>query len=135
MPEWNWKRLILCVIAVFGFLFLFDMIYYGLLMPRAIQIDPDLWRPQTEKQPLLWMLGQSIFAFGFSALFARFGLGGIRGGMEFGIGIGVLMAVNVLYNYVALPLTLGVLCFQATGALIEYSVAGLIAGSLYKGKN
>ena len=97
---------------------------------------PALFRPEADFKanfPLL-VLGQGVIAFFFTMIFVRgFGSGGgVGGGFRYGLLLGLLVCGANLIRYAVEPLTTTILVGWCIGQIIQFSIAGLIVGALYK---
>jgi hypothetical protein len=131
----NWKKFFLAFIAAFIFLFLFGFLWYGTLMQGAHHEVPTLLRPETDfKSHFAWLvLGHLVMAFFFTILCARFvPAGGARTGATLGILVGLVYAGPHLISFAVQPLTVKILCGWIAGAVIQFTIAGAIVGSIYK---
>jgi len=108
-------------------------------MHSTYQQVPSLMRPEAEFKAnfLLLVLGQGVIAFFFTLIFVRgFGSGGgVAGGFRYGLLVGLLVCGADLIRYAVEPLTTTILIAWWIGAIILFSIAGLIVGALYKPGN
>jgi len=81
-----------------------------------------------------WLvLGQLVFVFFFTMIFASFaGGGGAGAGARYGILVALLGFGANLIQFAVHPLTTRVLGFWGIGGLIELAIAGAIIGAIYK---
>lgn len=128
----NWTKFFIAFIATFVFIFVFGFVYYGKLMHGPHMEVPALFRPEAEfmaNLPIL-ILGQAVLAFFFTLIFVRgFGSGGGAGG---GLRYGLLVCGADLIRYAVEPLTTTILFGWCIGQILEFGIAGLIVGALYK---
>ena len=105
-------------------------------MQSAHMEVPALFRPEADFKAnfLILVLGQGVIAFFFALIFVRgFGSGGgVAGGFRYGLLLGLLVCGANLIRYAVEPLTTTILFGWCIGEVIEFSIAGLIVGGLYK---
>jgi hypothetical protein len=132
----NWKKFFIAFVATFVFIFVFGFLYYGKLMHGPHMEVPSLFRPEAEFKanfPIL-LLGQAVLSFFFTLIFVRgFGSGGgVGGGLRYGVLLGLLVCGADLIRYAVEPLTTTILLGWCIGQILEFGIAGLIVGALYK---
>ncbi len=132
----NWTKFFITFIATFVFIFVFGFLWYAKLMHGAHLEVPALFRPEAEFKanfPIL-ILGQAVIAFFFTLIFVRgFGSGGGVGvGFRYGLLLGLFLCGGNLIRYAVEPLTTTILLGWCVGGILEFSIAGLIVGTLYK---
>jgi hypothetical protein len=132
----NWTKFLIAFIAAFIFLFAYDWVLHGILLQKNYLETAILWRTEADFKthfPLL-ILGQVVIVFFFTLIFVRgFGSGGgAAGGFRYGILFGLLHIGANLIRYAVEPLTSTLLVKWSIGGLIEFAIAGLIVGALYK---
>lgn len=131
----NTKRLFLSFLAVFVFIFLFEWVFHGVLLKNLYVQTAILWR--TESDMMLhfkWLvLGQAIVAFVLVFIFAKaFARDGVRGGIQLGIMLAVFSLGLNFIVYAVQPIPLRLIGFWSIGELIEFALAGAIAGAIYR---
>jgi hypothetical protein len=127
----SWKRLVLCVVAVFVTQALVNSALFGLVMDRVFN-DPALQRAEGEEQLAIYMasrvlsVGLLVYIFAF-----WYGRRGWQAGLHYGI---------VIWLFYTVPMTIGfwsflrmsnglALAWIAIG-LVEYVTSGLVLGLL-----
>ena len=131
----NWKKIFFAFIAAFVFLFAFGFLWYATLMHDAHREVATLLRPEADlKSYFGWLaLGQFVMAFFFTLLCARFVQGeGAATGAMLGLLVGLVYAGPHLISFAVQPLTFKILCGWIVGAVIQFTIAGAIAGAIYK---
>ena len=132
----NWKKFFVAFIAAFVFIFIFEWIFHGIILKETYAaLPPGLMRPAEEfmKHFFHWLvLGQLVFVFFFTMIFASFGGGGAAAGARYGILVALLGFGANLIQFAVHPLTTRVLGFWGIGGLIELAIAGAIVGAIYK---
>jgi hypothetical protein len=131
----NTKRLFLSFLAVFVFIFLFEWVFHGVLLKNLYVQTAILWR--TESDMLLhfkWLVfGQAIVAFVLVFIFAKaFARDGVRGGIQVGIMLAVFSLGLNFIVYAVQPIPLRLIGLWSIGELIEFALAGAIAGAIYR---
>ena len=132
----NWTKFFIAFIATFVFIFVFGFLWYANLMHGAHMEVPAMFRPEAEFKanfPIL-ILGQLVIAFFFTLIFVRgFGSGGgVAGGFRYGLFLGLLLCGGNLIRYAVEPLTTTILLGWCAGPILEFGIAGVIVGALYK---
>ena len=71
MTKCNKSKCLISVIAVFAFMFVYDMIVHGFLLAGAYAATASMWRSEAEMQSLMWMcfVYHGALAFLFAALY------------------------------------------------------------------
>ena len=132
----NGKKFLIAFIACFIFIFVFGYLWWGMLMTSAHMEVPALWRPEADfNSHFAWLIfGHIAIAFFFTMIFVRgFGSGGgAAGGFRYGILVGLLFAANDCISYAVQPLTTKILGGWVVGDVLQFAIAGLIIGALYK---
>ena len=131
----NWKKFFFAFVAAFVFLFVFGFLWYATLMHDAHREVPALLRPENDLNSYFgWLaLGQFVMALFFTLLCARYvPSGGASAGAMLGLLVGLVYAGPHLISFAVQPLTFKILCGWITGAVIQFTVAGAIVGTIYK---
>jgi hypothetical protein len=130
----NWTKFLIAFIAAWIFTFIYGFVLHVQIMGGAYAETAGLWRGQGHAIFPLIVIGQGVVAFFFSLIFVRgFGSGGgAGGGLRYGILIGLFVCGANLIRYAVEPLTSTILIFWCIGELIQFAIAGLIVGALYK---
>jgi hypothetical protein len=128
------KRIILAVLAVFVCWELLDFVIHGLILAPAYAATPQLWRPMAEMKMGLMYFTVLITAAAFVFIYARFVTDkGIKTaalyGLIFGIGSGISMGYGT-YSVMPIPYAMAFVWF--VGAVIEFTIGGLVAGLIVK---
>jgi hypothetical protein len=132
----NWKKFFIAFVVTWIWIFVFGFIFHAKIMhPYYLEISTML-RPEADFNshfPLL-VVGQGVIAFFFTMIFVRgFGSGGgTAGGFRYGILLALLWCGANLIDYAVEPLTTTILIAWCIGVVIEFAVAGVIVGMLYK---
>ena len=131
----NKKRFLLTTIAVFVFIFIFDMLFHGHYMADMYIATRHLWRPEAEMQQLfpLMLAGQFLVALMFSFLFAKGYEGrGVMEGVRFGIYIALLLAGPHLIMHVVSDDPTIMTASWLVGSFLEFIGAGAVASLVYR---
>lgn len=129
----NLRKYVLAVLAVFGFIFVFDMIFHGIFLADFYEQTQSLWRPKGEYVMPMMIFGQMLFALMFVLIFT-FGYQkqGMIEGVRYGALIGLLLIPNSLILYAVQPLPEVLAALWVIGAMVEMILAGAIAASVYR---
>jgi hypothetical protein len=133
----NWKKFFLAFGGAFVFVFLFEWLFHGLLMRSSYSEVSSLWRPEADFRsyfPLL-VLGQAVFVFFFTMIFANFMGAGPGAGARLGVLVGLLGVGANLIQFAVQPLTTKILLAWAIAGIVEFAIAGAIVGAIYKPAN
>ena len=139
-PDHNLKthsKYLSSIIAVFIFVFIYELIIHGFLLNSIYRQTPSVWRTPEEMQanmPIL-MLFQLALAVVSTFIFSQwFKEGGTKNGLIFGLYFGIIAAILNSSWYLFLPVstTLGWGWFVTS--LAQGLGIGLILGSIYRNK-
>lgn len=133
----NAKKFIIASIAVFIFIFIFELLFHGMYLKSTYEQTASLWRPEAEmKDFMVWLtLGQIIFSIGFVALFTKaFKRGGIVEGIVYGLLLAIIFVGNLLIWYAVAPYPTSLLINWIVGTVIEMILAGIIVAFIYQSK-
>lgn len=131
----NCKRFGIAVIAVFVFIFIFEMVFHGMLLGETYKTTAQLWRPESEMEAYMpWMLGgQLLFSVMFCYIYTFAAkCTGMMEGVRYGLLIGLLMASTNIIFYSVQPLPLDLVVIWIVGGLLETALAGALMASIYK---
>ena len=134
----NAKKFTIASIAVFIFIFIFDLLFHGVYLKSMYEQTASLWRPEEAmKTYILWLtLGQIIISIGFVALFTKaFKRGGIAEGVVYGLLLAIIFIGNLLIWYAVSPYPTNLLINWIIGTLIELILAGIIVAFIYQSKS
>src|SRR5262249_26586232 len=135
----NWKRFLIAFIAVWIFIFIYGFVFHGMIMHSTYQQIPGLLRPDAEFKAnfLLLVRGQGVIAFFFTLIFVRGSRsrGCTAGGFRYVLLLGFLLCGADLIRYAVEPLTTTILIAWCIGVIVLFGIAGLIVGTLYKGRD
>lgn len=133
----NVSKYLSSIIAVFIFIFIYELIIHGFLLNSIYRQTPEVWRTPAEMQAnmpilMLFQLALSLVAcFTFSQLFKE---GGTKNGLVFGLYFGILMAILNSSWYLFLPVSTALGWGWFVTSLVEGLGIGLILGSIYRNK-
>src|SRR5215831_1525037 len=131
----NWKKFFFAFIAAFVVLFVFGFLWYATLMHDAHREVPTLLRPEADlKDYFKWLaLGHLVMAFFFTVLCTRYVPNGrVGAGAVLGLLVGLVYAGPHLISFAVQPLTFKILFGWIAGAVIQFTIAGAIVGTIYK---
>jgi hypothetical protein len=128
------KRIILAILAVFVCWAVLDFVFHGLILASSYAATPQLWRPMAEMKMGLMYFTVLITAAAFVYIYARFVTDkGTKTaalyGLVFGIGSGISMGYGT-YSVMPIPYAMAFVWFA--GAVIEFTIGGLVAGLIVK---
>lgn len=126
-------RFPLCVLAGFGFIFLWGFILHGQILVGLYERTAGLWRPPQNMSMSLMLLYQFMTAAASAFIFTRhYESRGIREGVRFGVLLGLLMAVLLGGPYIWTPVP-GALGFGwLIGGFAQGLGLGIIFSLIYK---
>lgn len=133
----NVSKYLSSIIAVFIFVFIYELIIHGFLLNSTYRQTPQVWRTPEEMQAnmpilMLFQLALSLVAsFIFSQLFRE---GGTKNGLVFGLYFGIVMAILNSSWYLFLPVSTALGWGWFIASLIEGLGIGFILGSIYRNK-
>jgi hypothetical protein len=132
----NWKKFFIAFVVTWIFVFIYEFVFHAKIMHPYYLETSTLWRPEADFNshfPLL-VLGQGVIVFFFTMIFVRgFGSGGgMAGGFRYGILLGLLCCGANLIQFAVQPLTTTILIAWCIGIILEFAIAGVIVGALYK---
>jgi len=133
----NSKKFTLACVAVFIFIFVFDLLFHGVYLKSIYEQTNSLWRPEEAmKSYIAWLiLGQLIITIGFVALFTKaFKRGGLIEGAVYGLLVAIIFIGNLLIWYAVVPYPSNFLTNWMVGTLIEMVLAGIIVAFIYRSK-
>jgi len=134
----NTKRWLLASVAVFVVIMAMEFVIHGVLLSRIYSETPSLWRTQAEMQRIVWMfwVGYLVFAPFFALIYVKGyekGKPGLGQGVRFGLYLGAMLSVLHSFGwYVILPIPLALAFYWFVAILVEFIVAGAVAGLVYR---
>lgn len=133
----NVSKYLSSIIAVFIFVFIYELIIHGFLLNSMYRQTPQVWRSSGEMQanmPIL-MLFQLAIAVVTSFIFSQwFKEGGTKNGLIFGLYFGIIAAILNSSWYLFLPISTALGWGWFVSSLVEGLGIGLILGSIYRNK-
>ncbi len=134
----NTRRWLLASLAVFSTVAVLEFVIHGFVLGGLYQQTASAWRPLAEAEKLMWMfwIGYLVFAPFFTLLYVKgyeSGKPGVGQGLRFGFYVGAMLSVmNSLGWYVVLPIPLVLAVCWFFTILVIFTVAGVVAGSVYR---
>ena len=131
----NTKRCLLSFLAVWLFIFLFEWVFHGILLQDLYAQAVGLLRPPAEMQRRFHflVLGHGVMGLGVVWLVMRLGVASKAvEGARVGLFVAVVGIGINLVTYAVQPFSSKLVAIWCVGALIEFGVAGLIAGAIYR---
>lgn len=130
----NFKKLMICAVAVFVSMFILDSVIHGMILNNLYLETASLWRPKSEMHSYMghMLLGQFIIAFFFSLIFAQgYRSTGIMEGVRYGLMMGGLkMGENFIMHAVA-PYPTSLTLSWIVSTFLELVLLGIIASLVY----
>jgi hypothetical protein len=131
----NVKRYVISTLAVFVFIFIYQMIVHGFLLSGMYQATSHVWRMHVEMKSHMGLstLSQLATSAWLAFVFTRFyKTGSVENGLRFGLYFGIFAAIMMSSWYLYLPVhgALGISWFFC--GLGEGLGAGLILGMVYR---
>ena len=134
----NAKKFAIACIAVFAFIFVFEILFHGIFMQSSYEQTANLWRTEEAMNSnRVWLiLGQLIISIGFVALFTKaFKRGGLPEGIIFGLLLAIAYSGHYLISYAVSPYPFNLVISWIIGTVIELILAGIIVAFIYKSKH
>lgn len=133
----NVKRFWLTSIVLFFFIWVYEWLCHGVILASTYEATASLWRTHPEMQARIWsmLVGFALLALMFTYFYARCAscAKGVTGGLRFGFGLGLIMAVPGYFIMFVFALYPGMLLFWwGVFGVVQLTLMGLIASWLYK---
>lgn len=134
----NVKRYIAASVALFVFIFLYELFVHGYLLMGFYQQTVHVWRSfeqMATEMPLAmgYQLALSTWtAFVFAQLFPS---GGVENGIRFGLYFGVFAGILTASWYLWLPVPLALSWSWLASGVVEGLGGGLILGAIYRAQD
>ncbi len=134
----NPKRLLIAIVAAFGFIFASDFLIHGIWLQPAYHATASLWRSEGEMQAHFgWLLGsQFLAALTFVVLWAR-GFAEkacLKCGVMYGLFMGLFSQANTLMTYAVQPLPAEIPLQWFAAGLVQAVLLGVLTFFVYKPK-
>lgn len=133
----NIKRFGLTYLAVFGFIFIFDWVFHGLILADLYKQTGYHWRDLDEMQQMMpiMLIGQLIIALVVCLVFTD--AKKLRKPFE-GLKLGSILSLffigDILIRYAVEPLPKKLILLWIIGMFVQFTVAGLISAVVYRPK-
>ena len=134
----NTKRWLLASLAVAVVIGLLEFIIHGVVLADMYRQTASVWRSEAEMQQMMWAFGVGILVFApFFVLIYTKGYEknkpGLGQGFRYGLYVGAMLSVmNSFGWYVMLPIPLALATSWFLSILVEFIVAGIAAGLVYR---
>jgi hypothetical protein len=134
----NTKRWLLASVAVAVVIGLLEFLIHGVLLADTYRQTASLWRSETEMQQMMWVfwVGMLVFALFFVLIYTKGyekSKPGLGQGFRYGLYVGAMLSVmNSFGWYVMLPIPLALATSWFLSILVEFIVAGMAAGLVYR---
>ncbi|HKQ23283.1 MAG TPA: hypothetical protein VJT81_02430 [Burkholderiales bacterium] len=134
----NPKKWLLASVAVVVVIAVLEFVIHGVLLADMYRQTASVWRPEAEMQKMMWVfwVGILVFAPLFVLIYVKGyekGKPGLGQGFRYGLYVGVMLSVmNSFGWYVMLPIPLALAFYWFLAILVEFTVAGIAAGLVYR---
>ncbi|MGA2297518.1 MAG: hypothetical protein ABSG15_08230 [FCB group bacterium] len=132
------KKFIIGVIVVFIALEVMDFILHGLLLKGLYMQSAAIWRKPEDMMHLMWVIYVSTFLSTIGFVYIYYKLIGNKSpfrGVWYGLTYGFAVGVGMGYStYAMLPMPYGLAVSWFIGSIVEYGIAGWLAGLIIKEK-
>ena len=130
----NIKNFVVASMVGSVFIFVYEFLVHGVLMAGVYESTSHLWRSM---EAMNSMMGISIAiqvatAMVVVCLVKHWHVHGASRGAQFGLGLGVLLAIMQIGTYVYLPIPFSLALMWSAAVLVKMTGVGAIAGWLYK---
>ena len=131
------KKYLIPIIAVFGLLTVWDVLFHGILMERIYLENSHLFRPQDEiqKNQNFLHLSNLIYSTAFCYIFSVGYESGknIVQGIKYAVWVILLLWTPLaIHDCAIMPYPKALLISSFSGHIVETILAGLILASVYK---
>lgn len=131
----NFPRYLLSAVALFVFIFTYEMLVHGFMLAGIYEATADVWRDFAEMEanmPLAMCFQLSLSAwtaFVFSQVYPE---GGLKKGLVFGLFFGGFAGILTAswYLWLKVPAKLGVIWL--INGIVEGIGGGLVLGAIYR---
>ena len=132
----NYGRLALAAVAAWLVDAVYGFVVYGNVLSSEFGRYPGIYRPSSDTSHMPFLFAGILLAmFVASYMYAKGyeGGSGVQEGMRFGVLIGLLSVGYVgLVNYAVMNLGRRLAASMAIAGLVEWTVAGIVIGAVYK---
>ncbi|MCM8775822.1 MAG: hypothetical protein NC930_05680 [Candidatus Omnitrophica bacterium] len=131
------KRVWIASLAVFVVIFVAELVLHGIWLKELYEQTSTVWRPMSEMQGMMWIMWVSYFfvSLVFVLIYTKgleSGKSGLGQGLRYGFLIGFFMAIPAAFiSYVILPIPYVLAVGWFVGTMIEFVLAGMVAGLIY----
>jgi len=129
------KQLGLAILAVAVFIFIYEMVFHGVILGETYKATASLWRSEEAMEGFMpWLMaGQLLMAVMFCYLYAYAKqCSGLKGGVCYGVSVALLLTGPQLVTYAVQPIPGSLVATWIVGGVIELAIAGLIVASIYR---
>jgi len=134
----NTKRWLLASAAVLVVIAVMEFVIHGVLLSDVYRQTPNVWRAPAQMQQMMWIfwIAYLVFAPFFALIYVKGyekGKPGLGQGVRFGLYLGAMLSVMHSFAwYVILPIPLALAFYWFVAILVEFIVAGAVAGLIYR---
>ena len=132
------KRWLLASVAVVVVMGALEFFIHGVLLSDLYKQTASVWRPEAEMQKMMWVFWAGILVFApfFTLIYAKGyekGKAALGQGFRYGLYVGAMLSVMGSFGwYVLLPIPLALASYWFLATLVEFTVAGIVAGLAYR---
>ena len=135
MSRINKKRFGLATFAAFVFIFIYEMMFHGVLLRGLYESTAPVWRTEQEMQNYMgWAVATQIFMAGmFTWLYLTYGkVKDMAGGCRFGAVMGLFLGGMQFGYYLYMPIPMTLAAAWLIGSVIEGIGLGALLTLMYK---
>ncbi len=139
MKDFNTKKFIIAVIAIYIIKQILDFIIHGLILEPTYEKMSDIWRPDMEDKMWVMYVTGFVFSFLFVHIYHFFMKGhfksGVATGFCYGLLMGLLMEGGGMFNdYALYNLSAGLMWQWFIFGMIQMIIYGIVVSYIYKPK-
>lgn len=131
----NFKRYLLATIALFAFIFLYELALHDFILTGIYEETVNVWRKLADieaNSPLVLLYQFALAAWSAFAFTQLYKEGGIKNGLLFGLFFGVFAGILTSSWYLWLPVPAKLAWSWFFSSLGEGLGGGFILGSIYR---
>ena len=128
------KRLLICTLVVFVFMFFYEFVFHGVLLRADYEPLTAIMRSEEASQGLMHflILGLLVMSWVLCVIFERgYENKGLAEGARFGLILGILMSAPSLIFFAVMQFPGDLIVKWIIGGLLELVVAGMLLATVY----